>query len=421
MRPEPLRLVAAALAFAASTPLLAQPTVVGDEIAVNEPTLAKSIVPMVASAPSGGSVVVWENSTAGVMARTFDRNGDATSPERVLVANRNLAGIPASGEVLLRREPSVVVLPNGEVVAFWTEQRTYLSVDHFWEDRQVLDEDVWSQRFSAALQPLGPRLRVNVETAGFQRRPRASFGAGTLVVAWESSDYAERDATGVHARLLTRRGRPMGNEVRADAGDVPELWNAAVAINQHGEVLVVWEVGDARDTDVMARRYGRGLVAAGEPFVANRSVAGRQRRPAVVANAQGDFLVAWQSWAGGGAIHGIRGQLYSRTGAVVGAERAISVGTGEVQISPALALLPSGRVVAAWMDWVNTTPIGAFAVVLDGTGQRLGDEVKVSEQRLYPQYQLSVSASPTGEVMAVWEGRGSSRRQNVNARLLEAN
>jgi hypothetical protein len=201
----------------------AQPLRIGDEIRVNQATRGKSLEPMVVFGPSGSSVVVWENTQRGVMARSYDRNGQPTSAEKVLVGNQNLPGIPAEGIVVLRREPVVVALPNGELLAFWTEERAYLSVYYFWERRELLDQDVHAQRFSSTLAPLGPRIRINATKAGFQRRPRAALAGNRLVVVFESSEDG-KNSNAVHSRQLDRRARPAGAEVRVDDGAAVEVW-----------------------------------------------------------------------------------------------------------------------------------------------------------------------------------------------------
>ena len=81
-------------------------------------------------------------------------------------------------------------------------------------------------------------------------------------------------------------------------------------------------------------------------------------------------------------------------------------------------LLPSGNVIATWLDWVGATPIGLYAVVVDETGFALGREVRVSEDKLYPQYQNAVAASPRGAIFTAWESRLDRGRGIAARRLL---
>lgn len=420
MRSKPVQwLLAIALLFTVSVPGWAQPELVGEEFQVNQNHNPRQLNPQVAFGPSGNALVVWENDRHGILGRTYDRQGNATSVELVLVANKNLPAIPGRGEVLVRKEPSLIFLPNGEFLVFWTEEKDFLVVDYFYERREILDQDVYGQRFSSAGAPLGERFRVNANTAELQRRPKAAVKAGGLVVIWEQGLKArDRDSLSLSGRLLTRRGAPDGDELRIDSGASVEVWNPEIAANTAGDFLVVWEAGPADAPDVFARLYDKNATASGAQFVANPTTLGRQRRPAVLALRNGDFLVAWQSWVTGGSVHGINGQFYSSNGARLGSELQLSQGSGQVQISPALALLPSGNIVVTWMDWVLSWPIGLYAVLIDSSGRTLGEEQLISQERLYPQYQTSVAANAHGEILAAWEGR-MKRERAITARRMQ--
>lgn len=419
MRSKPVQwLMAAALLSTIAIPGWAQPELVGGEFKVNQNSL-RQLKPQVAFSPSGTSLIVWENERLGILGRVYDRSGNPRTPELVLAANDRMP-IPSIGKVTIRKEPALAYLPGGEFLVLWTEEKVYLVLDHFYEHREILEQDVYGQRFSAQGAPLGQRFRVNTATAHFERRPKVAVRASGVVVVWEQAHKRrERDSVAVYGRLLTRRGVPVTRELRIDAGQSPEIWNVAVAANRGGDFLVAWESGDVESLDILVRPYGRDGAPVGAAFVANRSTAGRQRRPAVLATHDGDFLVAWQSYLKGTAIHGIQGQFFSSAGAPIGAELQLSKGVGEVQISPALALLPSGNIVVAWMDWVGAVPVGAFAVVIDETGVPLGEEVRMSEERLYPQYQISVSANAHGDVLATWESR-LQRERAIAGRHLKA-
>jgi hypothetical protein len=419
MRSKPVQwLMAAALLSTIAIPGWAQPELVGGEFKVNQSNM-RQLSPQVAFSPSGTSLIVWENTRLGILGRVYDRNGNPTTPELVLAGN-DLPGIPSRGKVMIRKEPALAYLPSGEFLVLWTEEKDFLVLDHFYERREVLEQDIYGQRFSARGAPLGQRFRVNATTNHFQRRPKAAVKAGEVVVVWEHAlKTHERESSAIYGRLLTRRGAPTSGEFRIDANRSPEISNVAVAANAPGEFLVAWEVGDAQDRDILARLYERNGDPLGAAFMANPATLGRQRRPAVMATRDGDFLVAWQSYVKDTPTHGIQGQFYSSAGARIGSELQISKGVGEVQISPALALLPSGNIVVAWMDWIGAVPIGAFAVVIDDIGVPLGDEVKMSQERLYPQYQISVSANAQGDILAAWESR-ITRERAIAGRHLRA-
>ncbi len=412
-------LIAASLLLALAVPAWAQPVLVGKEFQVNQNTQNRHLAPVAAFNPAGQWLMVWEHGLDGLLGRLYDRNGEPLTKQLTLVANNRLPTIPAQGEVMVRKDPALVHLPNGEFLLFWTEERDYLVLDHFYEDRTILEQDIRGQRFSANGAPLGASFLVSESPLGFQRRPKAALKSGGVMVVWEGAT-GWKDSLTVHGRFLTRRGTPRGDEFRVDSGQATEVRSLALAGNAAGEALVVWEADQGGNPNVLARFYDKDGAATGAEAVVHASTVGRQRRPAVVATHDGDFLVAWQSFVPNTDIHGISGQLYSSAGSRVGSERQFSEGVGEVQISPALALLPSGNIIVTWMDWIETWPIGLYGVVVDRAGNRLANEIKISEGRLYPQYKNSVAANAHGEIVTVWEGV-IKRNGAIAGRRLRAN
>jgi hypothetical protein len=154
--------------------------------------------------------------------------------------------------------------------------------------------------------------------------------------------------------------------------------------------------------------------------VASSSSQGRQRRPAAVATRDGDFLVVWQFALQGTEIRTITGQLFSPAGARIGKEVEMSKGKpGHVLAAPALALLHSGEIIVTWIDWAGIFPDGIYARLLDSDGDPVGSEVLVSEDRIYPQYLISVAANAEGDIVSTWESRIGDAR-SIAARRLKA-
>jgi hypothetical protein len=408
---------AAVLAFAVAVPSSAQPELVGGELKVNTNNVARQIQPVVAFQPSGDALFLWTNDRYGLLARAWSRDGSPAGPEQKLVPNSIVPTIPFSGEILYRKDPAAVWLPSGELFVAWTEQRDHMILDHFFEDHKILDQDVYGQRFDASGQPIGAPVRLNTTTEGYQARPKIALRGGTILVVWESgSTFRSQDA--LYGQLLTRKGRAIGSELRIDAG-AGDLWNSAVAGTPSGQFLTVWEGTDSDGPGVLARLYDASGEPAGAPFVVNKTTAGRQRRPSVVATRDGGFLVAWQGYQNDGTAHGIYGQYLNAAGVAVGSEFLVSKGVGQVQIAPALALLPSGNAILTWMEWQDNLPLGVYSAEVDRAGHVVGQEMKISTDRVYPQYRTTVATDLQGHVLTAWESRiGDSR--SIAARRLTA-
>jgi len=97
----------------------------------------------------------------------------------------------------------------------------------------------------------------------------------------------------------------------------------------------------------------------------------------------------------------------------------VSKGVGQVEISPALALLPSGDAIVTWMEWQDNLPLGVYSAEVDHVGRVVGEEIKISTDRVYPQYRTTVATDAQGRILAAWESRiGDSR--SIAARRLRA-
>jgi hypothetical protein len=426
MRPKlPLSFAALAVFTTLSHAAFADPRPVGGEIRVNGNAESKQRNPIAASAPAGRSLVVWENDKLGLRGRFFNRDGSPGSAEISLVANQRLPGVPAQGEEILRKDASVAFLPTGEFLLAWTDERAYVRVDIFIEDRQLLDRDIFIQRFTAAGVPTGPASRVNAASAGFQSQPkilnRNNFPA---VVVWQSDDLSPTATAGdgIFAHLVTKAtGRPFGDDFRvSSAGGA----NPAAAALANGDFMVTWEAFDGDSLGVYARAFYRDPQA--EPGQVpgnyretrlNEKVVGLQRRPALVASGALDYLVVWQSQdelLQKGAH--IAGRTVSQLGEPEGRSFAISRGVGPTQISPSIAKVKGGFLIT-WLDWNDVYPIGVFAALVDDQGRLRSSEVKLSDQQIGAHFRTSIAADENS-VFIAWEGY-LNRLQGITARRVE--
>ncbi|MEN6459328.1 MAG: hypothetical protein ABFC63_10400 [Thermoguttaceae bacterium] len=99
----------------------------------------------------------------------------------------------------------------------------------------------------------------------------------------------------------------------------------SVARNDSGDFVVTWSAWDATTGwDVYAQRYDATGQAVGSTFRVNSTTADTQRNSSVSMDAEGDFVITWQSEDQDGSGYGIYAQAYNANGKIVG-------GTNEVQ------------------------------------------------------------------------------------------
>src|SRR5688500_1588143 len=100
--------------------------------------------------------------------------------------------------------------------------------------------------------------------------------------------------------------------------------------------------------EALERRALLAFVAAGPEFRVNSFTNSNQATAAVAADGDGDFVVAWTSSGQDGSAYGVYAQRYAAGGAALGAEFRVNTTTAFVQRHPAVAMDADGDFVVAW-------------------------------------------------------------------------
>jgi hypothetical protein len=410
-----------ALVLLAVVPLLGEPRPVGTEFRVNGNVESKQRNPAAAFSANGGALVAWENDKNGLRGRFYGRDGAPLGGELALVANQKLPGVPAAGIEVMRKDAAAAFLPSGDFLLAWTEERSDVRVDIFIETRNVLDRDVYVQKFNASGSPLGSPVRLNTATAGFQSLPRILVRDGAdAVVVWQSEKTGAAAGNGIMGRLVRANGSLAGADFKVSAGSGAAA-NPAIAGRPNGDFLVAWEAADGSGQGVFARRFERSASPAGAAFRVSTDVAGLQRRPAVAADrGAAGYLVVWQGQTGGIREAGIFGQFLGAAGNLVGPQLRVAEGVTPTLIAPSVAGSNAGHFLVTWVAYDEVFPVGLYGVELDGLGHAVGAEVKINSAQINAVTRTSLALSPSGGVLAPYEGfTGGRRKPAISARRVE--
>jgi hypothetical protein len=145
----------------------------------------------------------------------------------------------------------------------------------------------------------GPELRINEDHAYTRYLPHAAFdAAGNFVVVWASSPQ-DGSQGGIIGRRFGPTGAPLTGEFQVNTYAYGAQQAPRVAFGLNDEFVVVWESA-TQDGDVAGifgqRLDGSGL-RLGPEFQVNTHTTSYQQFPAVAADARGNFVVAWESYA----------------------------------------------------------------------------------------------------------------------------
>ncbi|MEM6783498.1 MAG: T9SS type A sorting domain-containing protein [Bacteroidota bacterium] len=271
---------------------------------------------------------------------------------------------------------------------------------------------VFAQRYAADGTPQGSELQVNTFTTDDQTLPSVAMDAdGNFVIAWQSNGSAGTDDSNgaIVAQRYVADGTPQGSEFQVNVYTTGRQTLPSVAMDADGDFVVVWQSAD-QDGDsggVFAQRYDAGGVSQGAEFQVNTFTTSIQTQPSVAMDADGDFIVAWRSDGQDGDSGGVFAQRYAADGTSQGAEFQVNTFTTLNQRNSTVAMDADGDFVVAWHSYgQDGDGNGVFAqrYAADGTPQ--GTEFQVNTYTTDRQQNASVAMNADGDFVVAWRSDG---------------
>ncbi|MBI1348038.1 hypothetical protein GC163_17330 [bacterium] len=272
---------------------------------------------------------------------------------------------------------------------------------------------------------IGEETRVNQQTtfeqsvASNHSRSVASDAFGNHVITWASFGQ-DGDDFGIMARLFDVSGNPLTDEFVVNSYTTGLQTHSSVAMDQDGDFVIAWYSSgqDGDNLGVYAQRYDASGSRAGSEFRVNTFTTGAQAEPSVAMDADGNFVIVWQSYGQDGSSAGLYGQRYSSNGTQVGSEFAINDVTQGAQRLASIAMEPDGDFVVAWET-------GALfdirAKQFDATASPKGNEFVVASSTVAGNRYPSVSTNANGDFVITWHTEsGDASGYGVYARRYES-
>ena len=251
--------------------------------------------------------------------------------------------------------------------------------------------------------PLGNEFHVNTATLDYQRNPAVAVAPnGRFVVVWESY-YGDGDQYGVKGQLFAPDGSAIGGEFQVNTYTTGYQYNADVAFNADGTFVVVWQ-SDSQDDGyayaIVAQRYDNNAAPMGAEFVVNAYTTGYQYAPSVAASASG-FRVSWDG-QGPGDDTGIFVRRFDLAGNPLNTpEFRVNSDLGDFQYYSQIA----GRdnFVVTWENFNSVTgDRDVWARRYDSTGAALGAQFQVNSYTTGRHARPSVGVDSAGNFMISW-------------------
>ena len=283
-------------------------------------------------------------------------------------------------------------------------------------------EQLESRQLLAAT-PVGGEFLVNTTTVNSQTAASMAMDAdGDYVVAWTSS-LQDGSITGVYAQRYDVAGIAQGGEFRVNTTTVNEQSLPAVAMDADGDFVITWQsiLQDGSDSGIYAQRYDSAGVAQGGEFRVNTTVANGQGLPAVAMDADGDFVFTWQSFDQDGDGSGVYSQRYDSAGVMQGGEFRVNTFTTSNQTRPAVAMDADGDFVVAWESYAqDSSGFGVYAKRYNSAGVTRGSEFRVNTTVTDRQGRPTVAMDADGDFVVAWESLQNGTSEDVYAQRYDS-
>lgn len=206
--------------------------------------------------------------------------------------------------------------------------------------------------------------------------------------------------------ILTIHALTPSKEFQVNTYTKDMQWYPDTAMNANGDFVVVWE-SEGQDGDIggiFAQRFNSQGQSVKKEFQVNTNIASVQGSPAVAMDRAGNFVVVWESYGQDGDRFGIFGQVYKKTGKKLNKEFQVNTTTKNHQLFPDVAMDAKGNFVVTWtMVRKKKNMFDIFAQRFSRTGKPLGDEFQVNTYVDNNQWLSQVSMDRKGNFVIVWE------------------
>ncbi|NJO40650.1 MAG: calcium-binding protein [Cyanobacteria bacterium CRU_2_1] len=303
-----------------------------------------------------------------------------------------------------QKTPAVAMSDNGNFVVVWV-------------GNQGNGNDIYAQRHNAKGDRIGTEFQVNEVVEGEHENPAVGMSLnGSFVVVWEATDQddyingPDNSGTGIYGQRYNSNGTPLDDPFRVNLTTDNDQSNPAIAVNQDGSFVVVWE---SRDQDssgkgIFGQRFDRDGDPIDSEFQINFYITDDQINPVVAVDTVGNFVVAWESQEQDGDGSGIYARSYARNGNARGRDFQVNTTTEGDQSTPAIGMDAEGNFVIAWAndnqdDQPNRDEFDIIAREFNYDGRPRSEEFKANGNTIGDQDTPAIAVQSNGDYVIGWE------------------
>jgi hypothetical protein len=308
--------------------------------------------------------------------------------------------------------PSVAADADGDFVVVWASDGS--------SGGDTSGQSIQGRRYNSAGSAVGGQFQINTYTTNIQLGPSVAADAdGDFVVAWHGLGSGGDTSSSIQGQRYNSAGSAVGSQFQVNTYTTNTQEFPSVASDADGDFVVVWASsgssgGDTSGGSIQGQRYNSAGSAVGSQFQINTYTTDLQEFGAVAADADGDFVVVWSSYgsSGGDPADSIQGQRYNSAGSAVGGQFQVNTYTSNAQLAPSVAADADGDFVVAWesngSSGGDAIPFSVQGQRYNSAGSAIGSQFQVNTYTTNTQQFPSVASDADGDFVVVWLSVGSS-------------
>jgi len=276
---------------------------------------------------------------------------------------------------------------------------------------------IYAQLYTADGNKAGVEFQVNTETSNEQFFPSIAMDAdGDFAITWNSK-LQDGDLYGIYAQLYTADGNKAGDEFQVNTRNFDSQQFPSIAMDADGDFAITWqsESQDGSSYGIYAQRYKADGSEAGKEFRVNTETFNTQRNPIIAMDADGDFVISWASLGQDGSGFGVYAQRYTADGIKAGVEFQVNIETSNDQLNPSIAMDADGDFVIAWQsqgdDENHPEGWGIYAqrYKADGTPASATD-ISMNSYSTGDQRNSSIAMDADGDFVIAWNSNQNGEK-----------
>lgn len=252
-----------------------------------------------------------------------------------------------------------------------------------------------------------------VASSGWKSCPDiATSQSGDVLVAWKKA-YPDGPDYAIHGQRLSSLGEKLGNEfvVEDSVDGWPVIGCPSLATRSDGSFFVAWAYAGEYKCGIFVRHFTADGTALGDAVRVDDGsecfLLIQQTRVEVAATGESGLVVVWSQQYPGPITptdFSVSGRMLTGEGNPAGDVLLIEAVDGFDQIQPAVAMDNSGNFTVLWTSEVGEDDSDIKGRRFDSIGNPLGEVFTVNTTTEGPQARASISTTPGGGFVAVWEG-----------------